>query len=231
MNRFVLASLVTTFFATGCAAPAAEEEQVEETVEQSSEALLLVPAPWESLMRPALSWRAVQRAQKPAPGSFKASTVRKVEVIFGYGPYESTAEIGACRAWWWGAQHAGFYMPETDTCSFGYGGKTIDTDRFELLYGDRHDALSWQPWTGTAPTNAVLAGQENGENRFVCRARLVAPGPNGPQPIAGSGGYFGYFVGKTVGPHCNIADGVHERLSTDFEILTAKSRAEILFNP
>lgn len=62
--------------------------------------------------------------------------------------------------------------------------------------------LSWVPWTGTVPRNAVLAGRTSyGENTFVGRYEMgheKIPGSNfHPTLHSNAGGHFGHSAGIT----------------------------------
>lgn len=218
MVRPLFAPLVWSAVAAstiGCVAPT--DDPVDEPA-QVSEALS-VPDYGRFLQRP-IRW--VATSAFPDPGWLEGGHVWH-HYVDPEPPHARRGEYsptGVCRAWFEGAQHAGYFFAGGATCHFGWGGVARTSSTFEILYPIRSKSIAWVRGTGSAPAGAVLAGTEHGEPRYVCRAAS----PKGmPAPFDPSG----IYVGKTVGPSCNFAFAGREVIATDFEILTARSPFEL----
>ena len=117
------------------------------------------------------------------------------------GGYENGGDLPLCRADYAEGKHPG--KVHLEQCHFGYAGKEVLADDFEVLV--RPVAMGrWVAWTGSAPANAVVGGMENGGNLVVCRAQHE----NGMHP------------GKIHKSQCHYGFGGKEHFTDTFEVLT-----------
>lgn len=84
----------------------------------------------------------------------------------------SVAPAGAstqyvCRCAQGGGVHAGKVV--AGKCNIGYGGQELTLSEFEVAVGGACNG-EWAKWEGFVPTNAVVAGSENGKRIFAVRA-------------------------------------------------------------
>jgi hypothetical protein len=98
--------------------------------------------------------------------------------------------------------HAGKLL--NDGCHIGWGGLEIVITQFDVLTGV-NDPRLW--YVGLSA--AVSAGQENGQERYVCRAEY----------IDGNGVSHGVHPGKYVAGACNIGWGGREIVISSFTVL------------
>lgn len=115
-----------------------------------------------------------------------------------------------CRAAYHGGVHPGQARSDQTGCSFGYGGKQVVEQTYEVL-----QAAPWLTWhLATArnlPDTAVITGAEGGEPFYSCRA------------TDRSGLHPGKI--KKNGPGCSIASEGREKIADRFEVLTTRWQA------
>lgn len=113
-------------------------------------------APYETL---GLSWRSSGPAQFPAGEANVPQPEAGLE----------TVPLYSCRTAYNGGVHLGEVKAGERGCSFGFGGKRIQTAGGEVL-----QAAPWLAWSPalarSLPDTAVAGGSEDGEAFFVCRA-------------------------------------------------------------
>lgn len=114
------------------------------------------------------------------------------------GKEENGTTLYVCRASYRGGLHAGKVV--NGLCNIGYGGKEEALTDYEWLGGS--DLI----WVSGLGSDAVSAGQENGQDRWVCR--VTAHG--------------GIHPGKYVDGKCNYGYGGKEESSSTYETLNRK---------
>lgn len=127
---------------------------------------------------------------QPAPGG----QIPSGAVVGGSEPGRT---LYLCRGWHQGGLHPGKVVG--GNCNIGYGGSEVRLSTFEVLVRTN---LTWAPYTGSIPPNALQGGQERDRVLYVCRA-----------PHAG-----GVHPGKVVAGNCNIGYGGRELALSNFEI-------------
>lgn len=147
--------------------------------------------------------------------SWKAGAVNTPPESLGVGEELAASPEGRldlvklylCRASYQGAVHSGQAKAGERGCSFGYGGKQIVAQTYDIL-----QTAPWLTWTGAVarnlPDNAIASGSEGGESVFACRAASR----NGLHP--------GKIKKSSLG--CNIVSDGREVVVERFEVLVSK---------
>ncbi len=81
------------------------------------------------------------------------------------GGSENGADLMVCRSFYNGANHPGKVVG--GGCNFGWGGKEIVSQTYELLVNEGEASLQWVAYTGSIPKHAVIAGTEGDRNYYV----------------------------------------------------------------
>lgn len=81
------------------------------------------------------------------------------------GGSENGTDLFVCRSMYNGANHAGKVVG--GKCNFGWGGKEIVSETFDVLVNEDGVSLQWVVYSGSIPQRAVVAGTEGGKNLYV----------------------------------------------------------------
>lgn len=110
-----------------------------------------------------LSW-------KPGDAPLSGALVAGTDWAPGTETPFTAASLFVCRASYQGGMHSGQARANAKGCSFGFGGKRVVVNTYEIL--QVAPWLSWVPATArTLPDSAVVSGNEGGENFYACRAQ------------------------------------------------------------
>jgi microsomal dipeptidase-like Zn-dependent dipeptidase len=110
------------------------------------------------------------------------------------GGQENGTPLYVCRGRHEGGGHPGKIV--AGNCNISYGGREITLPDYEILVGNG-------TWGSARPgyAGAFIAGQESGQNLYLCRANF-----NGTHP------------GKVIGNNCNIGYGGEEKYLAKFDV-------------
>jgi len=81
------------------------------------------------------------------------------------GGFENGTDLMVCRSFYNGANHPGKVVG--GNCNFGWGGKEIVSETYEILVNEDGMTLPWVAYTGSIPKHAVIAGTEGDRNYYV----------------------------------------------------------------
>ena len=136
-------------------------------------------------------------------GATSAGTLLDTSVV---GGFTSTA-LYVCRAAHDGGLHLGQAEARRKGCSFGYGGRIVVAQNYDVL-----ESMPWTTWVaiepGVVPEDAIVGGSEGGEPLRICRA------------ASNSGLHPGKL--QPDGKGCSIVSGDGERIVPRFEVLVPR---------
>lgn len=109
------------------------------------------------------------------------------------GGFENGKDLMVCRSSYNGAYHAGKVVG--GSCNFGWGGKEIISQTFEVLINEEGVALNWVAYNGSIPKNAVVAGTEGTRNYYVGQCTRGTDGSVHAGKVFGAPGNFIFNYG------------------------------------
>lgn len=115
------------------------------------------------------------------------------------GGQENGTPLYVCRGRHEGGTHSGKIV--AGNCNIGYGGSEVVLSDYEMLVGNGTWGAARSGYAG-----AFVAGQESGQNLYLCRAN-----------------YNGTHSGKVIGNNCNIGYGGEEKAISSFDVFYPSS--------
>lgn len=136
------------------------------------------------------------------------------------GGRENGTYLAVCRASHDGNYHAGKVV--AGNCNYGWGGQEIVASTFEVLVNNGGFQLTWEPFSGTIPRNAVQAGAENGQPNWVGQADRAEDESGHPGKIIGMPGSYQFNYGY---------GGAEVVVQSNFRILIARPITPLVWVP